>query len=345
MKKSLLLKSAGALALLLTLTGAAAIWVPWSTGYMRTWVESYPDYFYDRPAFFDGSGRTSLLDQLPFYAFDWKLKQAWTARFSSLPSEEGGEQWIKHVVNVLDPLFLTQNEIPHPPAATSGAATLIRGYGYCDQVNSVLSFVLSTRFPATELVALVDPKTNTSPHTVVRLSPTPGTVAFADLWLNTHYLTGSESEWNDASAIPHAITQHGKSLKAAYQRDESDIAALYRNAHTLNRQDLAFQARKLLRKVFGEASDQPVAEELAQVATVEEKTVDARDKRLRMPHQLDPKTLDTQRKAYLLARFDGLWGSINDFRQSMAEFFRQYCDPQRDSSTPCLAARQFLKQD
>jgi hypothetical protein len=62
--------------------------------------------------------------------------------------------------------MLTATEFVHHPGPH---AALVRGVGFCDQVNAAVATIAAAHFERAELFALVDPLTNVSPHTIGRV--------------------------------------------------------------------------------------------------------------------------------------------------------------------------------
>jgi hypothetical protein len=90
---------------------------------------------------------------------------------------------IEATMRTLDALVLNQCQVRHK---AHDWPVVISGFGACDQVNGVACRVLSHWFPRSELIALQDPATGTSPHTIGRVwSRRRGEWLYFDMFFET----------------------------------------------------------------------------------------------------------------------------------------------------------------
>ncbi|EMR03454.1 hypothetical protein [Cesiribacter andamanensis] len=70
--------------------------------------------------------------------------------------------------------YLTQLQAEVPIISTSTLASFVRGYGYCDQLNGFLAFLLADKLERVQLVGITAP--GKGGHTVIRTESALGTV-------------------------------------------------------------------------------------------------------------------------------------------------------------------------
>lgn len=61
---------------------------------------------------------------------------------------------------------LTPAQVSHEPR---GGVPLLRGFGYCDQINAAIASVAAHVFPRAQIYALYDPASQVTPHTIGRV--------------------------------------------------------------------------------------------------------------------------------------------------------------------------------
>ena len=93
-------------------------------------------------------------------------------------------------------------EFDHLPIYQTTFPNIIRGYGWCDQVNSAVAFTLHELIDGVVAYALVDPETGISNHTCARVNSASLGVVYIDAWLKDIRYFGFED----------SLTEKGKQI-------------------------------------------------------------------------------------------------------------------------------------
>ncbi len=110
-------------------------------------------------------------------ALEFKLRRELTTHLSDQLNLSSGEtaagiQASAHQVRLL---FINQTQQEVPVISSSALASMVRGYGYCDQVNGFLALLLSGYLDKVQLFGIRNEK-GISPHTLIRSESDLGVV-------------------------------------------------------------------------------------------------------------------------------------------------------------------------
>lgn len=154
-------------ALLLVAAGITALFVPPPRPVLR-WlvVSSAPILLDDYAAAPDGRLVGAAKKVIRLYT---NVAVAAHVADRAIDERASDEEILKRLLIEARMLVLT----PRPPGQirypTASWPALFSGLGYCDQVNALVCRMAAHHFPKAELVALYDPATHTSPHTIGRV--------------------------------------------------------------------------------------------------------------------------------------------------------------------------------
>jgi len=184
------------------------------------------------------AGDLSLLSS----AIELKLQiefQRLLAINSSAPADI--ESVSKQIARVHD-LMITQRQINGVKIywGASTAQSLVRGFGFCDQINGALALVLAPSFSQSDLYALR--KGDNSPHSLVRLRSSDLGEFYVDAWSDTPVFQLGQ-------ATTPEIPLFGM-VKAGLQVSLPEIDESYlEQGFVLSRYDFWSRAKKALRRV------------------------------------------------------------------------------------------------
>ena len=173
--------------LVVTIAGIVAlvaVWVipvPFS---MVEWlVEQHYDYFLKPKEIVNK--KHSGIKQIFMGVAELKLRSDWRCQFVKRiqPEINSEVDAIQIVTQRIDNLMISGIEFDHEPIFQTTFPNIIRGYGWCDQVNSAVAFTLHELIDGVEAYALVDPETGISPHTCARVNSASLGVVYIDAWL------------------------------------------------------------------------------------------------------------------------------------------------------------------
>ena len=161
-----------------------AVWViPIPFSMVEWFVDQHYDYFLKPKAIVNKEH--SGIKQIFMSASELKLRSDWRRQFVKRiqPEINSEEDAIQIVTQRIDSLMIGGNEFDHLPIYQTTFPNIIRGYGWCDQVNSAVAFTLHELIDGVEAYALVDPETGISPHTCARVNSASLGVVYIDAWL------------------------------------------------------------------------------------------------------------------------------------------------------------------
>jgi hypothetical protein len=146
-------------------------------------------------------------------------------------------QTIAAATQGLQERYLTQLQADVPIISTSTLASFVRGYGYCDQLNGFLAFLLSDKLDRVQLVGITAP--GKGGHTVIRTESPLGTV-----WVDAFFcqaIFGFEEE----------LTADGRATISLYAPNRKDLFPLasYSAGIPFNEYGLGYTAQKGLSRL------------------------------------------------------------------------------------------------
>ncbi len=174
-------------------------------------------------------------------AIELKLQIEFQRILSDNPDKMNDKDYIIAKISNVRDLVITQRHLQGVKIA-GGASTgqgLVRGFGYCDQINGVLALALMPSFERSDLFALSDGQY--SPHSLVRLSAPQLGEIYADAWSDVPvFQIGRVS----ASNIP-TFEAVKPSLQATLPRiDQSYLE----NGFVLNSYDFWYRVEKVIHR-------------------------------------------------------------------------------------------------
>ena len=209
--------------------------VPIPRPWMLSYLEANTDYFLlDRRTWELGA---SLPARLGAFALDLKLRAQWKRDLMgrlALQSDDP-RATLGIVYQATDGLVINQNELFHEPIDQLLFASLVRGYGWCDQVNGVIAYLLQGHIDDVETYSLYNAEDKSSPHVAVRTRSSLGTV-FADVWSGVPYFGFADQ-----------LSERGRKEIPTYHQLREKMAfkeSFYRDGSVFNRYDFWSQVRK-----------------------------------------------------------------------------------------------------
>jgi hypothetical protein len=185
------------------LTGAYYIPLPFKI--TQSWVLNNYSYFFQHTS--EHYNHTGVFDRVFFTIMDLKLRHDLKNNIKNQinPSITSEQSAIKVVVKTMKGLIITQRELPHWATYQSQLASLVRGYGACDQINGNAAYILSDYLSNVSLFALVDKKAGIETHATIKTISSLGNV-YVDAWSNIPFF-GFKSE----------LTEKGRSYFPTYK--------------------------------------------------------------------------------------------------------------------------------
>ena len=195
-KTTLVVTAAG----IVTLVAVWVIPVPFSK--VEWFVDQHYDYFLKPKEIVNK--KHSGIKQIFMGVAELKLRSDWRRQFVKRiqPEINSEVDAIQIVTQRIDSLMIGGFEFDHLPIYQTTFPNIIRGYGWCDQVNSAVAFTLHELIDGVVAYALVDPETGISPHTCARVNSASLGVVYIDAWLKDIRYFGFED----------SLTEKGKQI-------------------------------------------------------------------------------------------------------------------------------------
>ncbi len=208
---------------------------PWLIGY----IEANSEYFLiDRRTW---ESNASLPARLSAFMLDLKLRAQWKRDLMGrlAPPPNDPRATLGKAYQAADGLVINQNELFHEPIDQLLFASLMRGYGWCDQVNGVIAYLLQGHIDDVETYSLYNAKDKLSPHVAVRTRSSLGTV-FVDVWSGVPYFGFTDQ-----------LSERGRKEIPTYHELHEQMVfeeSFYRDGSVFNRYDFWYQVRKSLNR-------------------------------------------------------------------------------------------------
>ena len=166
---------------IVTLVAVWVIPVPFSK--VEWFVDQHYDYFLKPKEIVNK--KHSGIKQIFMGVAELKLRSDWRCQFVKRiqPEINSEVDAIQIVTQKIDSLMISGFEFDHLPIYQTTFPNIIRGYGWCDQVNSAVAFTLHELIDGVVAYALVDPETGISNHTCARVNSASLGVVYIDAWL------------------------------------------------------------------------------------------------------------------------------------------------------------------
>jgi|SaaInlLV_10m_DNA_2_1039722.scaffolds.fasta_scaffold07786_2 hypothetical protein len=231
-----------------------AVWVipiPFS---MAEWfVDQHYDYFIKPKEIVNKE--YSGIKRIFMGVSELKLRSDWRRQFVKRiqPEINSEVDAFQIVPQKFDNLMISGLEFPHKPIDQTTFATLIRGYGWCDQINGAFAFTLHGLMDGVEVYALADPETGVSPHTIARINSASLGVVYIDafLWRIAIRYFGVEDTLTEKGkqVIPllRDILHNNKDKEAPEIPFE---ARFYQSGFVLNKFNFSYQFKKALSRFW-----------------------------------------------------------------------------------------------
>lgn len=152
---------------------------------------------------------------------------------------------IELILEKVNFFMINQKDIYHQPVDQSTFFAALRGYGWCDQVNSIFTYAITGLVDESELFALFDKKRNRSTHTVSRIHSKQLGVLFVDVWMQE----------NQYFSFTDLLTEEGKKVVPIYSglKNSNQFEKLpkkyYLDGYILNKYSFWYQLRKVFLRV------------------------------------------------------------------------------------------------
>ncbi len=195
-KTTLVVTAAG----IVTLVAVWVIPVPFSK--VEWFVDQHYDYFLKPKEIVNK--KHSGIKQIFMGVAELKLRSDWRRQFVKRiqPEINSEVDAIQIVTERIDSLIISGFEFDHLPIYQTTFPNIVRGYGWCDQVNSAVAFTLHELIDGVVAYALVDPETGISNHTCARVNSASLGVVYIDAWLKDIRYFGFED----------SLTEKGKQI-------------------------------------------------------------------------------------------------------------------------------------
>ena len=202
-KATLVVTIAGIVTTIAGIVTLVAVWViPVPFSKVEWFVDQHYDYFLKPKEIVNK--KHSGIKQIFMGVAELKLRSDWRRQFVKRiqPEINSEVDAIQIVTQKIDSLMISGFEFDHLPIYQTTFPNIIRGYGWCDQVNSAVAFTLHELIDGVEAYALVDPETGISPHTCARVNSASLGVVYIDAWLKDIKYFGFED----------SLTEKGKQI-------------------------------------------------------------------------------------------------------------------------------------
>ena len=169
------------------------IFIPLSFETTLRVVDKYDKYFFLSKA--EQTNQYSIPEQIISGILELKLRSDWKRYFTkSIENRISSDiDAIQITLKEINSLVINQGELMHPPINQSTFNFFLRGYGWCDQVNTILTFAINEFVDKAEVFATFNIKDNASHHTVSRIKSNELGIVFLDVWVeNNEYFSFSE---------------------------------------------------------------------------------------------------------------------------------------------------------
>ena len=163
---------------MLILLGVAFYWVPLPVDFLSRQLALRADYFFEDEE--EWLKKHSLWDIGAAKALEFKLRSDITSQIAErlqlkeIPEEEA----IELAASETRFLYITQVQRRLPVISNSATVSLIRGYGFCDQINAGLALVLKDKLEQVHLYGVINPP-DEGKHTLIKARTSLGT-----LWID-----------------------------------------------------------------------------------------------------------------------------------------------------------------
>jgi len=202
-KTTLVVTIAGIVTTIAGIVTLVAVWViPVPFSKVEWFVDQHYDYFLKPKEIVNK--KHSGIKQIFMGVAELKLRSDWRRQFVKRiqPEINSEVDAIQIVTQRIDSLMIGGFEFDHLPIYQTTFPNIIRGYGWCDQVNSAVAFTLHELIDGVVAYALVDPETGISNHTCARVNSASLGVVYIDAWLKDIRYFGFED----------SLTEKGKQI-------------------------------------------------------------------------------------------------------------------------------------
>ena len=296
-----------------------AVWViPIPFSMVEWFVDQHYDYFLKPKEIVNKEH--SGIKQIFMGVSELKLRSDWRRQFVKRiqPEINSEEDAIQIVTQRIDSLMIGGNEFDHLPIFQTTFPNIIRGYGWCDQVNSAVAFTLHELIDGVEAYALVDPETGISPHTCARVNSASLGVVYIDAWLkDIRYFGFADSLTEKGKQIipRHRDLLHNNRAQGIGLPLE---ARYYLSGYVFNKYTFSYQFKSALGRFWDAISSDEAAGTVETVEADEVVEVDETDKADTLHLSATPSQIDSakrineatieQQKTFVKARLYHLYG-------------------------------------
>jgi hypothetical protein len=181
-----------------------------------------------------------------------KLRSDWRRQFVKRiqPEINSEVDAIQIVTERIDSLIISGFELDHLPIYQTTFPNIIRGYGWCDQVNSAVAFTLHELIDGVEAYALVTPETGISNHTCARVNSASLGVVYIDAWLKDIRYFGFEDSLTEKGK--QIIPRHSdiRQYNRAHGIGLPSPARCYPSGYVFNKYTFTYQFKSALGRVW-----------------------------------------------------------------------------------------------
>jgi len=275
------------------------IFIPLSFETTLRVVDKYDRYFFLSKR--ELTNQYSIPKQIISGILELKLRSDWRRHFTKSIEDRISSDIdaIQITLKEINSLVINQGELMHPPINQSTFNFFLRGYGWCDQVNTILTFAIDKFVDKAEVFATFNIKDNESHHTVSRIKSYELGIVFIDVWVqNNEYFSFSKLLTKEGKII---VPLH-KEIMVENTNNKSwpDYPLMeahnYKNGYVLNQFSFMYQIKKAFSRIIQIISNINLASTVLQISSAHADSL----KTLEVPR--------SQEKEYLKARLYHIYG-------------------------------------
>ncbi len=172
-------------------------YIPISTAYLATTLGSQADFYFENEE--QWIKNHTIVAYIYHKAWEFKARKTIVDNVHERFENQAKKSVIDFAVHEVQQASMTQYQQDIPVVSGSSFSCLVRGFGFCDQVNAGLVLLLQDELTQVHLYNIYD-VTNTNCHTLVKSQSTLGTV-----WIDAY---GCQNKYG----FSDELTPEGKKL-------------------------------------------------------------------------------------------------------------------------------------
>ena len=262
-------------------------------------VNKYDRYFFLSKK--ELKNQYSVSEQIVSGILELKLRSDWKRYFTKSIEDRINSDIdaIQITLKEIDSLVINGAELEHSPINQSTFNFFLRGYGWCDQVNTILTFAINKFVDKAEVFATFNVKDYESHHTISRIQSKELGTVFVDIYIQKHKYFG----------FSKMLTKEGKNIVPLYKELMAENidnkswpnfplmqAHNYKNGYVLNEFSFIYQTKKAFSRLIQIISDVNLFSAVLQISAAQADSLESLE------------TLRLKEKEYLRARLHHIYG-------------------------------------